>query len=72
MLGEHRSFQEFYAQLSFVKTFRDLFGLSEDYPLPPLAGRFAIGRPGSTAPMRSRMTPSSSRWAAAICSAATA
>ena len=46
VLGEHRSFQEFYAQLSFVKTFRDLFGLSEDDSVPPLAGRFAIGRAG--------------------------
>ncbi len=32
LLGEHRSFQEFYSQLSFAKTFRDLLGLSEDSP----------------------------------------
>ena len=31
-MGEHRSLQEFYAQLSTVKTFRDLFGLSEETP----------------------------------------
>jgi Peptidase family M1 domain len=30
VLGEHRSLQEFYAQLSTVKTFRDLFGLNEE------------------------------------------
>ena len=42
------------------------------FPLPPLAGRFAIGRRGRTAPTRSRMTHRSSRWAAATCSAVTA
>jgi hypothetical protein len=31
-LGEHRSLQEFYAQTSFVKTLRDLLGISEDSP----------------------------------------
>lgn len=30
ILGEHRSLQEFYAQMSFAKTFRDLLGISED------------------------------------------
>ena len=33
VLGEHRSLQEFYAQVSTVKTFRDLFGLSEETQL---------------------------------------
>ena len=32
LLGEHRSLQEFYAQMSFVKTFQNLLGLSEDTP----------------------------------------
>lgn len=32
VLGEHRSLQEFYAQASTVKTFRALFGLSEESP----------------------------------------
>ena len=32
LLGEHRSFQEAYAQMSFVKTLRDVLGVSEKTP----------------------------------------
>jgi hypothetical protein len=72
VLGEHRSLQEFYAQLSTVKTFRDLFGLSEETQFLRWLGDSRLaGRVYGAEALQDEAQVFTLGWVAATCFAAT-